>query len=492
MSDKMSCATARALAFDAHRGDLSPAERAAWRAHVAECDACAMLVERTDDMLDAASTLDADAWGEADADDLFARIAGAIDAEPEASADADVLPTGDEPTLLLAANRDVGLPDEPSDATETGSRRTARNLRPLWGVLVMAAAGALAALGVTLLGDDAPAPAPAPRVAEAPALPEVDEPPVVPPVDADLEALTRLAMASEDEGPVRVFSDPGASWRIEGGPDYRLHLDRGAVFVEFVGDGTETLRVQTSSWAVQVVGTAFYAAAGEAPDVRVLTGAVDIVSGDARTRVAAGERISGAEVAALPESQRAELARRVDPATHEAALDARRDERIARATPTREEPRVEAAPPAPRTPPRTSRPPAPAPAPAPPVATPPPADEVEDDAGAEPDEVEAPALSPGAEALARAEQAQRARRWQDAAAAFEAALAAEPGATWSARARLDVARIYLRHLGTPGAALPHLERFVAEHPSDVAAPAARDELCRVAGELGRDVAACAP
>ena len=94
--------------------------------------------------------------------------------------------------------------------------------------------------------------------------------------------------------------------------------------------------------------------------------------------------------------------------------------------------------------------------------------------------------------LASARAAQRAHEWAQAAEQYEVWLRQSGVTSQSGAVRLDIARIYLDRLRDPSRAMGHLETFVAQFPDDVAAPAARAELCRIAMSMGREVAACAP
>jgi len=574
MTRTIECREAALLAFAHQRGELTPAQRAELRAHTATCAACATLVDRVDDLLDAAATWDpAEDPTTASADDLFARIEGAIDAAPAIDPAADALFDRIEAAIDAdaAAVADLDGDASPASAGGTGARRVAntasdahraaptaaesdaedaddaavvdlvdtlvRRRRAARAAAIVAVAVAVLALLVVVrpFGGAPTAPAPAPGDADAPSPVAADDPAIAPdptpeaPAPDDESArdgaptapeavIASLALDADAHGAVRVFASPGAAYTVSDGPDHVLALTEGAAVVEFVGDGTETLRVDVGDWSVRVVGTAFFVEAGDDPDVRVLTGAVEVTSPAGTSHLTDGIALDGRGPRAITAPERAALVARVDVDDHRAAL---RERRADDAAPSET---AAASPTPPRRPPVATPTPIPTPTPTP---TPGPRTDARDDGpidaglgnGADPtipsgDPSESATTTAGstddpivdpdateptpdhaalaAEARDRGRDAQRRRDWVTAADAFEASLAAEPSAPGAGTVRLDLARIYLRQLDDPERALPHLEAFVLAHPTDVAAPAARDELCRAAEALGREVALCAP
>lgn len=511
--NKLSPEEAIAMGLAAHRGELSPEDRASYRAQLQRSDASAQLMERTDDMLDAASTLEDDAWGQASADDLFARIASELEGDAPASNeehDSNDAPTSAEATTPEPAPS-LPLPLDDQEPPSDDGRVIAfpRRRSVLWGA-VAACIGALIAWRVLAPSDGdvaAPAPAEMAHQSDAPdgasprgTSPDAPREEQANAMQIDPRAIASLAPADSGLDAVRILSSDAAVWSVEGGPSYQLSLREGAVLVEFVGDGRNSLTVASGDWSAKVVGTVFYAEAGDEPDIRVLVGAVDVRSADeARiVRVDGGAAFQGDTLRALDGGESLALAGYVDPGEHQAELDAAREARVADeqrawdqrrlgergAEPARENPernsaageatarenaeqRIAAAsPPADgrgsQTPPET----------APDVRS----DDEEDEAP--------PSLSSG-ELGQLARDAQRRRDWASAAEHYEAWLRQTPVGAGAGAVRLDLARIYLRRLDDPAGAYRHLESFLRSHPDDVAAPMARDEFCRVARTLGR-------
>jgi hypothetical protein len=538
MSTNNECRAARESALAIQTAPLTPAERADLRSHLASCEACRVAIGRLDDIIDAASTLDSSEWanddasslhdddarwGNSEADDLFARIEGALD--DDVTTEADDSPNQGAEIIAFPALA-VAAPQESDDRDEVDDETVAANLdqdsappsRWWAGAGLLLAALLVGALVWSLGGDEraaldtperATADAPderrdgveapeGPTGLPNPALSRADHWAAAPST-REVVPVAILSPAAVTVASINVFASDAAQWSLSDGPEYELLLRSGAVLVEFVGDGSESLMLRTADWSVQVVGTSFYAAADGELDVRVHTGVVDVrvtsahadlSSGDAQ-RVVAGEALAGTERRTLTETERDAFSRWIDPASHGLALEQRRShaasDREARAD---TEAVAAAAPIAGRTARARTQTPH--------------AEGAEldsegaelDSEGAEEVEVaanegEAAAFEP-ALVLAGARGAQRTRNWREAADYYEVWLSQSAASSQAGAVRLDVARIYLDRLSDPFRAMGHLEAFVTQFPDDVAAPAARAELCRIAMSMGREVATCAP
>jgi len=90
-----------------------------------------------------------------------------------------------------------------------------------------------------------------------------------------------------------------------------------------------------------------------------------------------------------------------------------------------------------------------------------------------------------------AREALRAGDASRAASLYEEALTRlGPAAPEAASVRLELARLYASRLGQSGRAVEHLRAFVDRYPEDVAAPSARQQLCRMLGPGAGDDVRC--
>jgi hypothetical protein len=101
-------------------------------------------------------------------------------------------------------------------------------------------------------------------------------------------------------------------------------------------------------------------------------------------------------------------------------------------------------------------------------------------------------LPPDLERLrARAERATRKGQYHDAVRYYRSLLERLPPVhPIAASVHLDLAHIYLHRLNSPGRAAPYLRTFVERWPTDVAAPTARRELCKIAEQTGEPEPGC--
>ncbi|MCB9532608.1 MAG: zf-HC2 domain-containing protein [Myxococcales bacterium] len=552
----ISCATARALSLAATHGELTPAERADWRAHVAECAPCRRLAERLDDVVDAAATAPDAVWGgDADADDLFAAIEARLDAEPDSSTvpwpfvddsgqstggdDGDDEPSestrelhvsavANHPTLTLLAHdadadwhSDAEVAASSADTPPGGAEQIDNAPRRSWAIAAwFAVAAAVLALVVRTALVSPPGSHDAHEEAtsgvaasETPAEGEAVHEgttgvaaiaPVAPPAADSVRsaAVPELTAADVGDANVRLFASATAEWRLARDGDARtLTLDAGGALVELIGDGVATLHVDVEGWSVDVVGTAFYVAAGPEPDVRVLVGAVDVHDGGATRRVVGGEQLVGTELVAIAAPDQAVMSGHVDVATHLEALRRAADSRssqpsaVSPSAPAYGAARRDAT--APTRAAEIAVAVARAPAGRAAAASPAPVSAPVESETTQPPSTDPPSARPPEGPLAdlrdpfeRADAARRLGDWSGAAAALEEGLAAVPRGASADAARLDLARIYIRQLGAPERAIPHLQTFVARNPHDVAAQAARDELCRISATLATPLEEC--
>jgi hypothetical protein len=435
----LACEKVRALAFDHRRGDMQGTPSDWVDGHLAECGACRAWRLRLDGLIEGARSVAREPARPSDPDALFARIA-------EEVADG---PSGDTAAQVA--------PSTVSEASAAGRRRgTSR-----W----IAAGGALVAAAAVLLWVST---APSGRVTVAP----ID--PVGP------GAFERLAPASSPRASVRIFAAPGTRWSFAGAGRRMIVLESGTLLVAYApGDEAQTegrLRLVGPDFEIEVVGTVFFASTEAGGSVGVAAGTVDVRRDRGPpVRLQDGERLGER---GEPAPIGAEILRGIEALVD---LEAHRTPAEAETPPAAEDPpdlepealgRVADAPEPPRQ-----------------VAARPRVRRAGPGAEAGLPSVEAPDDRDGA--WAQAESALRAGDDAGAARILEALLEGLPPRDAAAGpVHLDLARLYAERLGRPERALMHLGRFVDGWPGDVAAPAARAELCRIAVSLGVDEPRC--
>jgi hypothetical protein len=447
MSKRHDGGAMREQVYDYRRGDLSELDEARFE-EALEGDADgAQHARRVLEMLELASGDDDGLWTPepltgARADDLFARIEAELDAAPgepvseEASQGLDAAPVVRLDERFSA--QVMSTREEPEE--ETGDRVGGRGRG--WWVVFGVAAAALLALGF-MLGRAEEQAAPGAPVADAVVAPgSVDQESVE---DGALEeaapALATLEPQRTSSDAVRVFANGEASWTLSGEGDYELVLESGTVLVEFLPMDGEKLTVISGATRVSVVGTVFYvkapkgASSGRA-EVGVLTGKVRVGEGeDVPVELTDGEALGrDGSVEALKPSALEGANELVDLERHRAQLASRAE-------------------------------PAPTPGPA----------RVE----------RAPARKKVSETARLREQARAALEARDYArqARVTERLLKKlgPDSRESATLRLELSRLYIRHLDDRARAIGHLRVFLRAHGDDVAAGHARRQLCRLLG-----------
>ncbi len=292
---------------------------------------------------------------------------------------------------------------------------------------------------------------------------------------------------------VEVFASADAAWSLTGTHDYVLHLNQGALLVEFVPLDGATLRVETPDTVVQVVGTAFYVNAdADGDEVSVVTGAVR-VDRHGRTFEVETNEVLGEddELTEMTDEIRAVLTAWVDPVAHQRRLD---DARAATedAAVTAEDP-VETA-----HQPESERPASPGGLESSLVAAPDSGLEMpsfthhpSDDAVARRQSEPAHDAAPAAPVVSMEELRERAgsamerEDWAEAAENYEALLdRTSRRSAAAATTRLELAGVYLNHLDRPGRAERHMRRFLHYNSDDVAASAVREAYCERLQERG--------
>lgn len=469
MTDQMFiflCRDVRKYAYEYRRGELEDVERRKFDEHVATCEQCQDYVNRLEGMLDSAAVheygagLDREEMFESIVDEVRRRDGGSAwaRADSEADADDDEQPL-DRDRLFSRITEELAVVDGESPSTSRDNvvplaerieqaadapQAESSDSRPV-SVYVIAALAAGLLIGIALpYLLDSPSPAPEDRGVAKQEQPDEAEPVDEPKrVEARLADLTlQPTPASVDD--VRVFGEPMANWSIASqGKRRTMKLDRGTVLVEFVGRDDAELSFEADRFTVHVTGTIFYASAEDGL-VGVVTGSVEVETRDGDTvRLVDGQEwVDGEGLRAAPKSTRRDATLHVDPDEHRRALKrAARDE----------------GPPAPEK----------LTAPRPPMSK----------------EV---AKTPRERLRNSADQALRDGRYAVAAQYYERMVAefsaADPA---NASLRLDLARIYIRHLHQPARAAVHLRRFVEDRPGDPARASAKSELCRIVSETGQ-------
>ena len=446
MSKRHDGSAMREQVYDYRRGDLSELDEARFEEALAGDGDGAQHARRVLEMLELASGDDDGLWTPepitgSRADDLFARIEAELDAAPGAPVSEEAAQGLDEAPVVRLDERFsaqvMSTREEPEEGTDALEGSRGRG----WWVVFGVAAVALLALGFMLGRAEEPAApnAPVADVIVAPTPGESEE-------DVALEeaapALATLEPQRTSSDAVRVFANGEASWTLSGKGDYELVLESGTVLVEFLPMDGEKLTVISGQTRVSVVGTVFYvkapkgARAKARAEVGVLTGKVRVGEGEAKpVELTDGEAIGrDGEVAPVTPSA-------LEGANELVNLERHREQLASRAVP----------------------------APTP-----------------EPVEVERkPARKKVSETARLREQARAALEARDYArqARVTEKLLKKlgPDSRESATLRLELSRLYIRHLDDRARAIGHLRVFLRAHGDDVAAGHARRQLCRLLG-----------
>lgn len=460
MTDQLfvfTCRDVRKHAFDFRRGELHTAEQRKMEDHLGRCENCRAYLTRIEGMLDAGAT--EDFTPVVDRDALFERIVAEVQpGERRAAPDPDAVfarvvaevdPAPPVAPNILAFDRPAPAAAESDDEAPTPKRPGVA----LYVSLALAA-GILIGLGAGLFFPREPAVPPTEMAQQDE--PDPSQGPPAPAAPSHPIQFAELAVQPPpgDVEDVRIYGAATADWTIRTqGARRKLDLDEGALLVEFVPRRDHTLEVVADRFSVMVTGTIFYVSADD--------GLVGVVTGSVEVHTSAGERIAlsdgeewvaGTGVRPAPPAVREGVALHVDVTRHAEQLAVAR----AQAAPVPSERGRDKQVDAPR---------------------PPMSEEV--------------VRTPRQELRAAADRALRAERYDVAAQYYERMVeefsAADPA---NASLRLDLARIYVRHLRRERRALVHLQRFVEDRPQDPLTPAARIELCRIAEKVGEVLLEC--
>ena len=390
-------------------------------------------------------------------DDLFAAITAGITADSTETAPKEAPPVFLSPELAIATDSNTPLLHDGEEETSSLHPRRSSSLP----FLALAALALLCAGGAVWWGAQREAAQQKGIDSSSPLLATKtpsSEPPSL--------SFGDLHAAEESHEAIELFESDGARWNIE---ESALHttlvLEKGTLLVEFVPSRQgERLRVVTGRTSVDVLGTVFYvsASSSEEPDA-AQTPRVGVLTGKVRVERQTSERSSthvmltdGEEILSGSTEPRP-IARAsldsghdlVDIQAHHAALARRRASHIASLHEAKAEAKSTSAP--------SSTPPA----------------------------AEKPKRVTNEEIRHLADQAQRDRNWGRAAKEFERLLSRIPSSDSSQRAsvRMELHRIYSKHLRNEERTLHHLRAFIHEHPHDIATPRFTRALCR---ELGPD------
>lgn len=436
MREAMECTNARELLFDHRQGRLDDMDLVLLEGHLEECAACRDHQMRLVGMLDSTAALQPAREVAFDKDSLFERIAREVKTPPVEAAPRDVAPP------FNAAKKAVQIHEE-------------YQRRAPWPYIVAAIAACVLAIFLIprLLVDPSLEPH-GERMVEL--ILESDEGTSTP-EEAGLAlamVLANLGAQKLDSEIINIFASVGAEWRLEGDKDLTLHLERGALLVEFLPREDTTLKVMSPGLEARVIGTIFYVFAEE-ERLGVLSGEVEVASSKSVQKEASHRKVSPGkevgpdlELSSIAPSTKASTDVYLDIRAHEAKLTALRDAAppSSSAEPSRASDR---APLRPRKP---------------------------SDQGSDKESEQ----GRRAKLLESGRRAMAARDYAEAANHYEALLREMPGTDpASMTIRLDLARLYRQHLDEPERAIGHLRTFVMNRPDDVAAPSAVQELCRL-------------
>ena len=457
-----------------------------------------------------------------DADALFAALSARLDSSPGDAPARDEAPQGAPvvqlrfPQLAQAA----AAPGDEDDSDAQGQRADRMSKAGLarWiPIPFLAAAAAALAVGAWIARAPHDATGPSSLAAGSGQL--ADATPLQG-SDALLATLTPAPTAQTPDS-IKILASQDAAWTLSQIEDtrkrYTLTLTSGTVLVEFLPTEREALRVVAGDTEVQVVGTVFYVSAaddpgspGEPKPAYIRRARVGVLQGKVRVKRAPQAQAphpqpdlielgSGQELAQtsapslIPAATLARGATLIDLDVHaqrlrqiaaRGAQAASRDlergpepvqpaDATAQGGALAERGGEAAARQALR--PRDARPPS----------------QPGANSSAAPGQTpEALPHEPNAESLRQqAQLAMRSRDYQRAASLYEGALR-DMGRADSAMTRLELANLYVHHLNQPRRAITHLRSFVQEHPKDIAAPTARQQLCKLLGPDASAEALC--
>ena len=449
MTNPMSCDTARDLFFELRHGRIEKPQHDAFDDHIADCTSCREYVEKLDSMLDEAML-----WEPADAvaidkNNLFDSIVTGIDNEKNGVVVDEISPVSDNGP----GQQD---PNEPLDYSGHKARRAVPWMRVFlaaaalivatmsWPLLIVEfMSGESDALFKELAATDG-------DIYQENGGLDLDLP-------FELSKAPLFADSTSVSDSVRVLPGDNARWAMEAdGKGWEVVAHSGQVLVEFLPRDGETLNFRYPGGQGSVVGTVFYLDA-DTSEVGVVEGEVNVESDDGKSATLHSRNAwRGEEIHEIGQEQWETLTASINPETHRQKLAELREKL---ALDQKEESEEESA----------EKPAEQAEAPVQPAA-----------AQTKP----AHERVPGPAGLRlNAEKALRQRDFQNAARQYEALLEVLPADDRSAGSvRLDLARLYHRHLQDPGKTADHLRYFIQTWPDDTVTPQAIAELCRLVDE----------
>lgn len=456
----LECSTTRDLLFELRHGRVEAPMRKEFAGHLEECEACREYVDKVDRMLDEALIWEPARDRRIDRERIFQGVEAAV-------APSAVVALEDRSSRegKQGEERDPSYKEEPEIFREREKmpRGRARRVWPLVAAVVLVVAwaveGSLIDDSSTQEGNEVVANAEdGGEKGDAGALESQDEPQYL--------SGERLGVANH----VKLFPTEGARWRVDSTQEgLELLVVSGEVTVEFLPRADEALRFSYPGGRGQVVGTVFYID-GDRSEVGVITGAVQMETPEGEyVDVEADQAWREGGHVAIEAPRREAIAALVDLEEHQAqiaALERARETKRAQNEPSgaSEEGRAVSQPMAVNSgTERRSR-----------TETGERAVQVED-AGP-------------ARLQLNAERAVRRRDFEQAAMHYEALLGVLPAADRAARSvRLDLARLYQRHLNQPERTLEHLRFFVETWPEDSVTPQAMAEICRLSVESEEEI-----
>lgn len=420
MTAPIDCTYAQELLFELRHGQIEAQTQTLFEHHLNECSTCRDLGEKLDSMLDEAMLWEPAGAG-FDRDALFESILDRLD-------------DGGEQTKTTAVS-EIIVADQ------------AQAPLPIFRAALTSAALILATLALFHLAkssDLEPDPPPIITAATETTAPKVQSDDTA--LASDDEALYFEEVFAISEA-LRVLPAPQARWSVVATDEgWEMMITKGQILVEFLPrHDQETLSFKLPGAQGQVVGTVFFLDA-QTQEVGVVTGEV-LVSGDDQNErsVNARQLWHQGQVYPIDDERWSAAVAVVDPDEHQRRLALLRE---IRPNTSAEEP---VAKPQPRPKPAT------------------------------PQKSTAPVPKPGPVRLRMdAEKALRDREFAAAARYYEELLQILPPKDRAAGSiRLDLARIYHRHLHDSTKTLTHLRYFIETWPDDAITPQAIAELCRL-------------
>ena len=461
------CHDTRDMLFNYRRQELTELDTALFEDAMMQCEACRKHVGRLIEIMNLAQSAPAETFLDHKtdplwADDLFASISSELKAVPAPTQTTNVIDLEQARALRTST---ANLSAQPLPGEDTQDHDTPQPPSAWPKLLLALAALAILGLGLALLwhttshDPDPVTSSPSVAMTDLPpapkevAKPEPSEPLIQekPPEVSDAVATLPLRPERSADDAVRIFPSPGALWQLSHQDlTHTLEITQGTLLVEFVParPGKERLVVATAGMKVQVLGTLFYVStpAAQNPQVGVITGKVKV-----ETKAHGSFTLSDDQeivldqapaVQAIDPEAKSRWTKVVSVQTHQHALKTAALEQLRR---TQEEAKE-----------RTRQ-----------------------------EELGSLRQS--------AKLALENRHYDEGAKLYEALLAKLPASHHeSATVRLELVRLYMRHLKEKERAIAHLRTFILRHPQDVAAPSATRQLCRLLDTAASHEPLCAP